>query len=72
MVRIRIWPESQLTPLILAPSPPLMSSLCPDRQGGAGGSAEVSGLSHSVCPSCGCQTGRVHGHYVRRLADMPW
>ncbi|WP_312018181.1 transposase family protein, partial [Bradyrhizobium sp. sBnM-33] len=26
----------------------------------------------SLCPCCGCQTGRVHSHYVRRLADLPW
>lgn len=25
----------------------------------------------SSCPCCGCQTGRVHSHYVRRLADLP-
>ncbi|QOZ38318.1 ISL3 family transposase [Bradyrhizobium sp. CCBAU 53421] len=26
----------------------------------------------SLCPCCGCQTDRVHSHYVRRLADLPW
>ncbi|WP_375781047.1 transposase family protein [Bradyrhizobium sp. ma5] len=26
----------------------------------------------SLCPCCGCQTGRVHSHYVRRLTDLPW
>ncbi|QOZ36180.1 hypothetical protein XH92_34595 [Bradyrhizobium sp. CCBAU 53421] len=26
----------------------------------------------SLCPRCGYQTGRVHSHYVRRLADLPW
>ena len=26
----------------------------------------------SCCPSCGCLTGRVHSHYMRRLADLPW
>lgn len=26
----------------------------------------------SSCPCCGCQTDRVHSHYVRRLADLPW
>ncbi|WP_456683112.1 ISL3 family transposase [Bradyrhizobium sp. USDA 3311] len=26
----------------------------------------------SLCPCCGGQTGRVHSHYVRRLADLPW
>ncbi|UVK48268.1 ISL3 family transposase (plasmid) [Mesorhizobium sp. AR07] len=24
------------------------------------------------CPSCGCGTGRVHSHYMRRVADLPW
>lgn len=31
-----------------------------------------SAVSVSPCPSCGCQMGRVHSHYVRRLADLPW
>ncbi|MGY8681868.1 ISL3 family transposase [Bradyrhizobium sp. UFLA05-153] len=26
----------------------------------------------SFCPGCGRQTRRVHSHYVRRLADLPW
>ncbi|MGX5845340.1 transposase family protein [Mesorhizobium sp. ArgA1] len=26
----------------------------------------------SKCPCCGCQTRRVHSHYMRRLADLPW
>lgn len=26
----------------------------------------------SCCPCCGCQTRRVHSHYIRRLADLPW
>ncbi|WP_271566720.1 transposase family protein [Bradyrhizobium sp. CCBAU 11386] len=26
----------------------------------------------SLCPCCGGQTGRVHSHYERRLADLPW
>ncbi|MGY8681747.1 ISL3 family transposase [Bradyrhizobium sp. UFLA05-153] len=26
----------------------------------------------SPCPCCGCQTDRIHSHYVRRLADLPW
>ncbi|WP_245283969.1 ISL3 family transposase [Bradyrhizobium sp. Cp5.3] len=26
----------------------------------------------SFCPCCGCQTGRVHSRYVRRLADLAW
>ncbi|WP_420969585.1 ISL3 family transposase [Bradyrhizobium sp. B120] len=25
-----------------------------------------------LCPCCGCQTDRVHSHYLRRLADLPW
>nr|WP_240537300.1 transposase family protein [Bradyrhizobium elkanii] len=26
----------------------------------------------SLCPCCGCQTSRLHSHYLRRLADLPW
>lgn len=26
----------------------------------------------TCCPCCGCRTGRVHSHYMRRLADLPW
>ncbi|WP_431311662.1 ISL3 family transposase [Neomesorhizobium albiziae] len=26
----------------------------------------------SRCPCCHCRTGRVHSHYMRRLADLPW
>ncbi|MFD1980454.1 ISL3 family transposase [Mesorhizobium kowhaii] len=26
----------------------------------------------SCCPTCGCDTRRVHSHYMRRLADLPW
>ncbi|WP_283809558.1 transposase family protein [Bradyrhizobium manausense] len=26
----------------------------------------------SLCPCCGYQMDRVHSHYVRRLADLPW
>ncbi|WFU52053.1 transposase family protein [Sinorhizobium terangae] len=26
----------------------------------------------SCCPCCGRQTRRIHSHYVRRLADLPW
>ncbi|WP_435926420.1 ISL3 family transposase [Mesorhizobium sp. WSM4083] len=28
--------------------------------------------TESCCPSCGCRTGRVHSHYMRRVADLPW
>ncbi|MFA1674610.1 transposase family protein [Rhizobium mongolense] len=26
----------------------------------------------ACCPCCGLRTGRVHSHYQRRLADLPW
>jgi len=26
----------------------------------------------SCCPCCGRRTRRVHSHYMRRLADLPW
>ncbi|MFW8642273.1 transposase family protein [Rhizobium beringeri] len=26
----------------------------------------------TCCPCCGSRTGRVHSHYQRRLADLPW
>lgn len=26
----------------------------------------------AACPACGCTTRRVHSHYERRLADLPW
>ena len=26
----------------------------------------------SICPSCGCCSGRIHSHYRRRLQDLPW
>jgi transposase len=28
--------------------------------------------SQSACPLCGSVSGRVHSHYSRRLADLPW
>jgi transposase len=28
--------------------------------------------TESRCPSCGRRTRRVHSHYVRRFADLPW
>jgi transposase len=28
--------------------------------------------SQSACPLCGAVSGRVHSHYSRRLADLPW
>ncbi len=28
--------------------------------------------SHAACPECGQQTDRVHSHYYRLLADLPW
>ncbi|WP_202949181.1 transposase family protein [Bradyrhizobium japonicum] len=31
-----------------------------------------SKVALSFCPCCGRQTRRVHSHYVRRLADLPW
>jgi transposase len=33
----------------------------------------VSGVrSLAACPACGRSSDRVHSHYVRRLADLPW
>ncbi|WP_179875755.1 transposase family protein [Sinorhizobium sp. BJ1] len=26
----------------------------------------------ACCPCCGSRTARVHSHYQRRLADLPW
>lgn len=26
----------------------------------------------SRCPTCGCESRRVHSHYSRRLSDLPW
>lgn len=31
-----------------------------------------STATRSACPSCGRLSGRVHSHYTRRLADLPW
>ncbi len=29
-------------------------------------------VSSNACPLCGVLSGRVHSHYTRRLADLPW
>jgi transposase len=26
----------------------------------------------ALCPACGCSSSRVHSHYARHLADLPW
>src|SRR5688500_15277005 len=26
----------------------------------------------SVCPLCHCPSSRVHSHYIRMVADLPW
>jgi transposase len=28
--------------------------------------------SGAACPSCGCRSERIHSHYIRCLADLPW
>ena len=32
----------------------------------------VPKLSESICPLCAVASGRVHSHYTRTLADLPW
>lgn len=32
----------------------------------------VPKLSESICPLCAVVSGRVHSHYTRTLADLPW
>jgi transposase len=32
----------------------------------------VPKLSHSACPLCGSVSARIHSHYNRTLADLPW
>ncbi|MFW2227626.1 transposase family protein [Rhizobium sp. CRRU65] len=29
-------------------------------------------VQETCCPCCGSRTGRVHSHFRRRLADLPW
>jgi transposase len=31
-----------------------------------------SGAPNACCPACGIACSRVHGHYWRTLADLPW
>lgn len=26
----------------------------------------------SCCPACGCESRRLHSHYMRRISDLPW
>ena len=32
----------------------------------------ISTTTRTLCPTCQHQTRRVHSHYVRRVANLPW
>lgn len=70
--------ESQSTSVIrLAPCLPLVGFSrafdCPDPlQADTVVFVARSKSAVSFCPCCSRQTRRVHSHYVRRLADLPW
>ncbi len=31
-----------------------------------------SQASNMICPDCACASSRIHSHYTRQLADLPW
>jgi transposase len=32
----------------------------------------ASARPEAKCPVCGCESGRLHSHYPRTVADLPW
>lgn len=60
------------TPTTILPDSPHLRllGLVSDAQGIVATVAAIAPTS--VCPQCGSSSGRIHSHYVRHVADLPW